>query len=86
MKTSIKFWATVLMFLLPSVVKTSEENVIYQYKQHEVVDLGELQIKGEVLAPSDVSIEERGRKIFSRPLFDKPNFQQEMRFTILNLR
>ncbi|MDH4467291.1 MAG: hypothetical protein QE271_04465 [Bacteriovoracaceae bacterium] len=86
MKLEMKVIALFLMFLSPSVVKTSEEKIVYEYKQHEVVDLGELEIKGDVLAPSDLSIEERGRKIFQRPLFDKPNFQQEMRFTILNLR
>ena len=74
MSTAFRFWFFTFMFLLPNVVKTSEENVIYQYKQHEVVDLGELQIKGEVLAPSDVSIEERGRKIFSRPLLLTKNY------------
>ena len=86
MKQEMKLILWALMFLAPTFVKTSEEKIVYEYKQHEVVDLGELEIKGDVLAPSDLSIEERGRKIFQSPLFDKTNFQQEMRFTILNLR
>jgi len=67
-------------------VKSQDTKVIYQYKKYEKVDLGDLEVKGNVLAPGDITIMERDRARFQRELFDKPDFDQEMRFTILNLR
>ncbi len=69
-----------------NTVKSQDEKIIYQYKKYEKVDLGDLEVKGNVLAPGDITIMERDRSRFQRELFDKPDFDQEMRFTILNLR
>jgi len=69
-----------------NTVKSQDEKIIYQYKKYEKVDLGDLEVKGNVLAPGDITIMERDRARFQRELFDKPDFDQEMRFTILNLR
>lgn len=67
-------------------VMAQEEKIIYQYKKYERIDLGDLEVKGDVLAPGDITIMERDRARFQRELFDKPDFNQEMRFVILNLR
>lgn len=75
-----------LIILSVNAVKSQETKVIYQYKKYEKVDLGDLEVKGNVLAPGDITIMERDRSRFQRELFDKPDFDQEMRFTILNLR
>jgi hypothetical protein len=66
----------------------SEENVkiIYKYKKRDRIDLGDLEIKGQVLAPGDISITERERKKFYRDLYDRKNFREETRLDILNLR
>ena len=76
----------ILLILLSSFAVKSQEKVIYQYKKYEKIDLGDLEVKGSVLAPGDITIMERDRARFQRELFDKPDFDQEMRFTILNLR
>lgn len=75
-----------LIFLSSNAVKSQETKIIYEYKKYEKVDLGDLEVKGNVLAPGDITIMERDRARFQRELFDKPDFDQEMRFTILNLR
>lgn len=79
---------TMLTLILFSInaVKSQDTKIIYQYKKYEKVDLGDLEVKGNVLAPGDITIMERDRARFQRELFDKPDFDQEMRFTILNLR
>lgn len=48
-----------------------EDNVIIKYKTYERVDLGNLEIKGEIIAPGDLSVMERGRKVFDTELLDK---------------
>jgi hypothetical protein len=80
------FLLIVLIITGINSVKSQETKVIYQYKKYEKVDLGDLEVKGNVLAPGDITIMERDRARFQRELFDKPDFDQEMRFTILNLR
>lgn len=67
-------------------VKAQEERIIYEYKQRETIDLGEMEIKGGVISPLDISINERDRTKFSRKIYDREHFNQEMRFQVLNLR
>ncbi len=54
-----------------NTVKSQDEKIIYQYKKYEKVDLGDLEVKGNVLAPGDITIMERDRARFQRELFDK---------------
>ena len=77
---------TLILISINAVKSQQDTKVIYQYKKYERVDLGDLEVKGNVLAPGDITIMERDRARFQRELFDKPDFDQEMRFTILNLR
>lgn len=66
--------------------KGSKKNVIIKYKQYESFDLGNLEIKGKIIAPGDLSVKERQRKRFSRPLFERDQFDPEVRKDIQNLR
>jgi len=75
-----------LITLSINAVKAQETKIEYQYKKLERIDLGDLEIKGNILAPGDLTIMERDRARFQRELFDKPDFDQEIRFVILNLR
>ncbi|MCF8058367.1 MAG: hypothetical protein K9K67_03665 [Bacteriovoracaceae bacterium] len=63
-----------------------KKNVIIKYKQYESFDLGNLEIKGKIIAPGDLSVKERQRKRFSRPLFERDQFDPEVRKDIQNLR
>ncbi len=63
-----------------------KKNVIIKYKQYETFDLGNLEIKGKIIAPGDLSVKERKRKRFSRPLFERDQFDPEVRKDIQNLR
>ena len=66
--------------------KGKKSNVIYKYKQYESFDLGNLEIKGNLIAPGDLSVKERQRKFFSRELFDRDDFHPEVNEDIRNLR
>jgi hypothetical protein len=62
------------------------KNTIYKYKEYEVIDLGSMEIKGQIIAPGDLTINERERKVFKRSLLEKNNFDFENRREIENLR
>lgn len=81
---------TLIVFLLalslPCLAQGKKKNVIIKYKQYESFDLGNLEIKGKIIAPGDLSVKERQRKRFSRPLFERDHFDPEVRTDIQNLR
>ena len=51
---------------------------IYKYKEYEKFDLGDMEIKGNIVAPGDISVKERRRKVFERDLLHKNNFDKEI--------
>lgn len=66
----------ILFTLLFSFNCFSKEKVVYKYKEYERFDLGDMEIKGSVVAPGDLSVKERRRKIFHRNLFQRKDFDQ----------
>lgn len=79
---------SVLSLLLSSNLFSQDEkkNVVYKYKEYEVIDLGSLEIKGQIIAPGDLTVNERERQTFKRSLLEKTNFDFENRREIENLR
>jgi hypothetical protein len=71
----------ILLALLTSSIaieaKTTKK-VIYKYKEYEKFDLGDLEIKGSIIAPGDISVKERRRKVFERDLLQKRDFDQKI--------
>lgn len=63
-----------------------KKSTIYKYKEYESIDLGSFEIKGQIIAPGDLSINDRERKIFKRSLLEKNNFDFENKREIENLR
>ncbi len=63
-----------------------KKNVVVKYKQYEKFDLGDLEIKGSIIAPGDLSIRERQRKIFQRYLYNREHFNDEVITDLRNLR
>lgn len=55
-----------------------EKNIRYKYKEYEKFDLGDLEIKGNIIAPGDISVKERRRKVFERDLLQKDNFDNKI--------
>lgn len=61
-------------------------NVIVKYKKYEKFDLGDLEIKGNVIAPGDLTVRDRGVTKFSRKLFDRFDFDREIEEHVRSLR
>lgn len=64
----------------------TEQKVIYQYKKYEKFDLGNLEVKGQLIAPGDISVRERERKRFELDLYTRKNFDKFQRKDIDSLR
>lgn len=88
MKIFMLATTTILLASFSSNLFAQEEkrNVIYKYKEYEVIDLGSLEIKGQIMAPGDLTVNERERQTFKRSLLEKNNFDFENKREIENLR
>lgn len=71
-----KFIFCVIIIL--STQALAKKKVVYKYKEYEKFDLGDMEIKGEVVAPGDLSIKERRRKKFERDLLQRGDFDQKI--------
>lgn len=54
------------------------KKVIYKYKEYEKFDLGDMEIKGSIIAPGDISVKERRRKVFERDLLQRDDFDKKI--------
>lgn len=62
------------------------EKVIYQYKKYEKFDLGNLEVKGQLIAPGDISVRDRERKRFEVELYSRKDFDNFIKKDIDSLR
>ena len=73
-----------MLFMVSSVF--AEEKVIYQYKKYEKFDLGNLEVKGQLIAPGDISVRERERRRFELDLYTRKDFDSFIKKDIESLR
>ena len=74
------------MFWGIDALAEDKAKVIYEYKKYEKFDLGNLEVKGELVAPGDISVRERERRSFRLDLFTRKNFDQEADHDMNSLR
>lgn len=76
----------VLSIYMMSDAWGDEQKVIYQYKKYEKFDLGNLEVKGQLIAPGDISVRERERKRFELDLFTRKDFDGFIKKDVESLR
>lgn len=79
----------IAVFMMSSTAMAQEtkgSEVVYKYKDYDVIDLGSLEVKGEIVAPGDLTVVERDKKEFDKRLLEKNNFDIEIKREIENLR
>lgn len=63
-----------------------DQKVIYQYKKYEKFDLGNLEVKGQLIAPGDISVRERERRRFELDLYSRKDFDSFIKKDVESLR
>jgi hypothetical protein len=63
-----------------------DQKTIYQYKKYEKFDLGNLEVKGQLIAPGDISVRERERRRFELDLFSRKDFDDFIKKDVESLR
>ena len=79
-----KFIASMIFF--STLGFAQEPKVIYQYKKYEKFDLGDLEVKGQLIAPGDLSVRERDRRRFELDLYNRTDFDPHIKHDIQTLR
>lgn len=82
----IKIIVSFVILFNSSLSFAQEKKVIYKFKEYEKFDLGDLEIKGSIIAPGDISVKERRRKVFERDLMKKNDFDSKILKEIKFLR
>lgn len=83
---SIIFMTSSPCFSAEENIDPNDPNVRVEYKKYESFDLGNLEIEGKIIAPGDLSVQQRDRKRFNRNLFERFNFNPEVKEDIYHLR
>lgn len=76
----------ILSFNSTYAQESKSNDIVYKYKDYDVIDLGSLEVKGEIVAPGDLTVVERDKKEFDKRLLEKNNFDLEIKREIENLR
>lgn len=82
----MRFLACVLSLYMMSHAYGEEQKTIYQYKKYEKFDLGNLEVKGQLIAPGDISVRERERRRFELDLFSRKEFDSFIKKDVESLR
>jgi hypothetical protein len=64
----------------------SKENIIYKYKKYEKFDLGELEIKGNIIAPGDLTTSNLKVKKLGIHLYERKKYDDLLSRQIKTLR
>ena len=73
-----------LVFL--SLAVFGKPKVVYKYKQYEKFDLGDLEIKGELIAPGDLTVKDRSNRFLNRKLYKRLEYKKELIYDIKYMR
>lgn len=82
----MRILAYILGLYMMSDAWGQEQQVIYQYKKYEKFDLGNLEVKGQLIAPGDISVRERERKRFELDLYTRKDFDAFIKKDVESLR
>jgi hypothetical protein len=82
----MKKTALILGVLISMAAFAEDDKVIYQYKKYEKFDLGNLEVKGQLIAPGDISVRERERKRFEMDLYNRKDFDGFVKKDVESLR
>jgi hypothetical protein len=76
----------ILILLIISFTTIAKDKVIYKYKQYEKFDLGDMEIKGELIAPGDLTVKERSNRFLNRKLYKRTEYSKELIYDIKYMR
>ena len=52
----------------------AQDIIKYEFKKYEKFDLGDLSVKGDLIAPGDLSVRERDNRFHELEIFERKNF------------
>lgn len=82
----MKIITLLLSLYIIGEARGQDQKIIYQYKKYEKFDLGNLEVKGQLIAPGDISVRERDRKRFELDLYTRKDFDPFIKKDIESLR
>jgi hypothetical protein len=72
----------VLFIVLMSVTSFAQKKVVYKYKKYEKFNFDDLSLQGEKGSPGDLSVNQRLQRKFKNRLYERRDFDREIRQSI----
>lgn len=83
----MKFLSIIILILFSlNIFGRPKERIIYKYKKFQEFDLEYLDVKGEIEAPSSLSLDSRFRRKFKNKLPLRRSFNPEIRRSVEVIR
>ncbi len=76
----------IICLLIFSYSLLAKDNIIYKYKKYEKFDLGELEIKGSIIAPGDLSTAQLKVKKQNVFIYERKNYTDMLQKQLKTLR
>ena len=65
--------------------KNQKSILLKKYKKYEKIDLGDINLSGELISPGDITIKNSKRKKFDTDFYERKNFDDIIKEEILKL-
>lgn len=82
----MKIVTLLLSLFIFGEVYAQEQKTIYEYKKYEKFDLGNLEVKGQLIAPGDISVRDRQRRRFELDLYSRKDFDSFIKKDVESIR
>jgi hypothetical protein len=75
-----------LVFAASAVAADKKEKIITEYKKYEKFNLGDLEVKGDLIAPGDITVKERARVRIDNTLYERNEYFDMIKNDFMNIR
>jgi hypothetical protein len=78
----------ILLLLLANgaLAADKKEKIVTEYRKYEKFNLGDLEVKGDLMAPGDITVKERARVRIDNTLYERNEYFDLIKNDFMNMR
>jgi hypothetical protein len=83
----MKIFIILLLLLANSALAAEKkQKIVTEYKKYEKFNLGDLEVKGDLMAPGDITVKERARVRIDNTLYERNEYFDLIKNDFMNMR
>lgn len=80
------FILLVTLIINSAYAEEKKEKIITEYKKYEKFNLGDLEVKGDLMAPGDITVKERARVRIDNSLYERHDYFDVIKNDFMNMK